>query len=191
MQCGVLPRARERPVSVRALLVLNSRADKCRSRSRPSTGRTAEERRGPGSPGRRGTSHEGVAVRVVDRNSTPAPTIRTQPRSGKLWAVTRQHPLNGAAGWRAMAGSIITSPPFQRATDLGERDALHMRAQSARPQELDVGILNRDIVAHRAFSHERDPRRPHSPNIIGSFPAVEPAEVPPRPPTPGEHSGMS
>ena len=39
--------------------------------------------------------------------------------------------------------------------DLRQRDPLHVRAEIARPHELDVGRFDRDVVAHRAFGHEQ------------------------------------
>src|SRR3954451_24329858 len=46
---------------------------------------------------------------------------------------------------------------LQGAPDVGERDPLHVRAQIAGPHELDVRVLQRDVVAHRALGHEHDP----------------------------------
>src|SRR4051794_19324198 len=44
--------------------------------------------------------------------------------------------------------------PLQGATDVRKSDPLHVRAQIAGPHELDVWILQRDVVAHRALGHE-------------------------------------
>ena len=69
-----------------------------------------------------------------------------------------------STAWRARAataGSIVTCGlhGLQRAPDLWQRDALHVRAQIARPHELDVGVLDRDVVAHRALGHQHHPPR--------------------------------
>ncbi len=45
---------------------------------------------------------------------------------------------------------------FERAQDLRQRRALHVRAEIARPHELDVGKLGGDVVAHRAFGEHHD-----------------------------------
>ena len=59
----------------------------------------------------------------------------------------------------ATAGSTVTSSlrNSERLEDFRQRDALHVRAEIARPHELDVRALDRDVVAHRAFGHEQRP----------------------------------
>jgi hypothetical protein len=39
---------------------------------------------------------------------------------------------------------------------LDERDPLHVRAEIAGTDELDIGIVGSDIVAHRAFGQQHD-----------------------------------
>ncbi len=48
----------------------------------------------------------------------------------------------------------------QRVGDAGERDALHVRAEVAGTDELDVAELGGDVVRHRALGDHHDPRRP-------------------------------
>ena len=56
---------------------------------------------------------------------------------------------------------------LERAPDLRQGDALHVRAQIARPHKLEFGVLQRHIVAHRAFGQQHDARRPFFADIIG------------------------
>ena len=55
----------------------------------------------------------------------------------------------------ARAGSMVTSSCIVSSARriFGKRDALHVRAEIARPHELDVGMVHRDVVGHRAFGH--------------------------------------
>ena len=50
---------------------------------------------------------------------------------------------------------VIVSSAVQ---DLRQRDALHVRAEIAGPHEFDIGIFDRDIVAHRAFGDHHHAR---------------------------------
>ena len=49
---------------------------------------------------------------------------------------------------------------LQRMADVLQRDPLHVRAEIAGPDELDVGVEHRDVVAHRALRQQHDPGRP-------------------------------
>ena len=62
----------------------------------------------------------------------------------------------------ATSGSTFTSVlhRLQRAQDLRQRDPLHVRAEVARPDELDVRVLDGDVVAHRALGDHHHPPRP-------------------------------
>ncbi len=42
-----------------------------------------------------------------------------------------------------------------------------MRAEIARPDELDLGMLDGDVVAHRALGQQHHPGRPLLPDKIG------------------------
>src|SRR3954468_11937527 len=55
---------------------------------------------------------------------------------------------------------------LQGATDVGKGDPLHVRAQIAGPHKLDVWILQRDVVAHRALGHEHDANRTSLADIV-------------------------
>ncbi len=48
---------------------------------------------------------------------------------------------------------------LQRVPDLRQGDLLHVRAEIAGPHELDVGMLDGDVVAHRALGHQHDAPR--------------------------------
>src|SRR5215472_16082352 len=81
----------------------------------------------------------------------------------------RHHALDGAArrfGDRRVDGDLV-GHGFERAPDLRQRDALHVRAEIARPHEFELGILQCDIVAHRAFGQQYDARWPLLADIIG------------------------
>ncbi len=44
--------------------------------------------------------------------------------------------------------------------DIAKRDPLHVRAEIAGPDEFEIGVLDRDVVAHRAFRQQHHARRP-------------------------------
>ena len=55
---------------------------------------------------------------------------------------------------------------LERAADLGKCDPLHVRAEIAGTDELDAGVLHGDVVAHRTFGHQHDPRGPFLADIV-------------------------
>ena len=78
----------------------------------------------------------------------------------------------------------------ERLEDLRQRDALHMRAEIARPHELDLGRLDRDVVAHRALGHEQHLRSAGGPCTHLIMPLVEPVKSASAS-TSGAHSGWA
>src|SRR5690349_5613144 len=102
-------------------------------------------------------------------SSKAARTIGSMISRTGLPSTDRQHALDGAAG--ALGDGRIDGDlmghRFEAVADLGQGDPLHVRAQIARPHKIEVGVLQRDIVAHRAFGQQDDARRPLPADIIG------------------------
>ena len=48
---------------------------------------------------------------------------------------------------------------LQRVADVLQRDPLHVRTEIAGPDELDIGMQHRDVVAHRALRQQHHPGR--------------------------------
>src|SRR5262249_14809041 len=55
---------------------------------------------------------------------------------------------------------------FQRPPDVRQGYAFHVRTQVARAHELDLGMVDRYVVAHRALRHHDDTRRLLAPDIV-------------------------
>ena len=53
--------------------------------------------------------------------------------------------------------------PRSESQDFRQRDSLHVRAEIAWPDELDIRVLDRDVVAHRALGDHDHPLRLRSP----------------------------
>src|SRR4029077_561759 len=79
----------------------------------------------------------------------------------RLRSAQGEHAFDGAArplGDRGIDRDLV-GYGFERAPDLRQGDALHVRAQIAGPHEIEIGILQRDIVAHRALGQQHDATR--------------------------------
>src|SRR5262245_33373698 len=77
--------------------------------------------------------------------------IRRNATAG-LRSAQLQHALDGAACPRCdrrLNGNLM-GHGFERVADLRQGDALHVRAQIAGPHKFEIGVLQSDIVAHRA-----------------------------------------
>ena len=79
---------------------------------------------------------------------------------------------------------------LQRPPDLGQRDALHVRAQIAGPHELDLRIESRHVVAHRALGHEGHPGRALLADEVGHR-RRSIRQSPPPPPPPAAPPGWA
>src|SRR5215210_9136227 len=93
----------------------------------------------------------------------PPPTTNTQSVSSRVDNIIvpsadLEHALDRTTGpsRQGRVDGDFVLQPLQRVTDVGKGDPLHVRAQIAGPQEVDVWILQRDVVAHRALGHEHD-----------------------------------
>src|SRR5712671_4877884 len=76
-------------------------------------------------------------------------------------ALEMDHPLDrapGLAGDQRVDHDLLLHMD-EAVEDLRQGDALHVRAEIARPHEVDVGQLGLDIISHRAFGHHHDPAR--------------------------------
>src|ERR1700730_5272398 len=73
----------------------------------------------------------------------------------------REHALDRASGTRrhCRIDRDLERQRLQRLPDFRQCNPFHMWAQVARPHELDVGMIDRDVVAHGAFRHHDDTRR--------------------------------
>src|SRR6185437_12123385 len=119
----------------------------------------------------------GASLSAVNRPARPAPTTTTPlvPNGvfGGNWLCSD---IEGYAGtWTALSVVEVDHALDGRASPIGDggidrdllfeeheavenlrqRDALHVRAKIAGPHELDPGRLDRDVIAHRAFSDEQ------------------------------------
>src|SRR4029077_13577513 len=87
--------------------------------------------------------------------SAEADTRGDRPR-----ASVRQvdHALDRAARFRGerRIDRHLVAPVAPGEVDVLQADALHVRAQAARPDELDVGRLDGHVGGHRAFGDEGD-----------------------------------
>jgi hypothetical protein len=99
---------------------------------------------------------------------------KDQQCTGAMWASGMSgHPVHydlhqiasirstGRRDAAASPGPIVTSwaHGLERATDLRQRDPLHIRTEIAGPNELDIGMQSGNVVAHRALGHHDDARR--------------------------------
>src|SRR6516165_11654775 len=123
------------------------------------------------------TAPRGTIASVVMSPARPRSSISAARTIGSMSrrstvrrsSAQRHHALDGAArrlGDGRVDGDLVRHS-FERAPDLRQRDALHVRAEIARPHEFELGILQRDIVAHRAFGQKHDARRPLPADIVG------------------------
>src|SRR5215218_1314385 len=93
----------------------------------------------------------------------PPPTTSTRSMSSPVDNIVvpsahLEHALDRTTG-RSDQGRVdgdFVLQPLQGTTDVRKGDPLHVRAQIARPHELNVWVLQRDVVAHRALGHEHD-----------------------------------
>src|SRR5580692_56035 len=117
----------------------------------------------------------GASRSAVMRPARPPPMMTGAPaNSERIVSIVSllmdcQHALDGAAGGRGDGGidRHLVLHGLERAADLGQGDALHVRAEIARPHEVDAGIEGGDVVAHRAFGHQHDPARLLAGDIVG------------------------
>src|SRR5690606_12506332 len=83
------------------------------------------------------------------------PVHRGQSKSAFLPAPNSHHPLNCLAS--TVSGCSVDLNLMLHFCQTGEyfwkSDLFHVRTKIARADELDIGILHGNIVAHRAFSH--------------------------------------
>src|SRR4051812_15603600 len=94
----------------------------------------------------------------------PPPTTNTQSVSSRVDNIIvpsadLEHALDRTTGLSRQGrvdGDFVLQP-LQRTTDIRKGDPLYVWAQIAGPDELDVWVLQRDVVAHRALGHEHDP----------------------------------
>ena len=101
----------------------------------------------------------GASFRAVNRPAMPAPKISAPSVSTILsmrfmfQAFTASMRSIGAFARAATSAGTITSWVMvcKAVQNAVQRDALHVRAEIAGPHEFHVRILDRDIVAHRAF----------------------------------------
>src|SRR5580698_4599444 len=116
-------------------------------------------------PGREPASTKagkGASFSAVNSPAMPAPRIKAPSvsimvlvgfisRSG----LHRQHALDGdtGAGRDGFVHHDFMRHGLKRMKNAVQSDALHVRAEIAGPHEIDVGIFDGEIVAHRAFRH--------------------------------------
>src|SRR5215813_1339364 len=87
----------------------------------------------------------------------------------RLRSAEFQHALDRAARPRSDCGldGNLMSHGLERVADLRQRNALHMRAQIAGPHKFEIGVLHRDIVAHRAFGQQNHASWPFLAHVVG------------------------
>src|SRR3982751_814588 len=93
----------------------------------------------------------------------PPPTTNTQSVSSRVDNIIApsadlEHALDRTTGpsRQGRVDGDLVLQPLQTRTDVRKSDPLHGRAQIAGPQDLDVWMLQRDVVRHRALGHEHD-----------------------------------
>src|SRR5271170_3833277 len=110
------------------------------------------------------------AAQILEQRR-PHDRLDDQPHDHRVLSPSAedQHALDRlarAVGDRRIDGDLVAHG-FERTADLRQRDALHMRAQIARPHKVEIGVLQRHIVAHRAFGQQDDAGRVFPTDIVG------------------------
>src|SRR6185312_9851896 len=107
----------------------------------------------------------GARWSAVISPARPAPITTGWPARCEaefMTASDREHALDRAAraiGDGGVDGDLALQR-FERAADLRQRDPLHVRTKIAGSDEVDLWVLDRNVVAHRAFRHQHDAARP-------------------------------